>query len=226
MTQARDVGLEARDAVVWLYHNNVGKEDIMGGIGTGWFIDDTHIVTNGHIIDQNNEEDGSFRAITINNTSHELEVLDYVYNINPTRDVALLKLKDGSAPHALTLGDTNSLEEGQPLIQIGHPATIGNWLIALGTYTGRSPGINSNSLTTEMPSYSGNSGSPLLTLDGDVVGLHYASTSENYAGDPPTPIDEDVDEARVYTELPYQKRKSAVAEPIEDVTSHLSDWRN
>lgn len=77
-----------------------------------------------------------------------------------------------------------------------------------------------DTVTAEMPSTGGNSGSPILTLDGNVIGLHYASgTRPTTTTDTPEPVD-----PTIYEEFPYQAKTEALAEPIETVHDYYTDW--
>jgi serine protease Do len=70
----------------------------------------------------------------------------------------------------LTPGNADDLEPGQPLVQVGHPGGVGNWVIALGRYLGETD-TEADGFLTSIPSEGGSSGSPTVTLDGEVVGL-------------------------------------------------------
>ena len=71
----------------------------------------------------------------------------------------------------LPAGDDEALDRGQPLIGVGNPGATGNWVISLGRYLGRTD-EEADGFRSTVPAQGGSSGSPTLTLDGEVVGLH------------------------------------------------------
>lgn len=53
-------------------------------------------------------------------------------------------------------------------MQVEHPYSVGNWVVSLGRYIKNS---FDDTVLTPVPAASGNSGDPLVNLDGDVVGI-------------------------------------------------------
>jgi serine protease Do len=94
---------------------------------------------------------------------------------------------------------------------------IGNWVISLGEFVQESE--FGNTLEAEMPSTNGNSGSPLIALDGTVVGLTYASSPRDGVSSPPVPSEEGAVE-----EYPYQKRQYSLHEGIDTVLRYYEEW--
>lgn len=70
-----------------------------------------------------------------------------------------------------------------------------------------------------MPSTNGNSGSPVATLDGTVVGLTYGSVNRDDVSGPPEPADPTAIE-----EYPYQKTQFAEHEAIDTVERYYEEW--
>ncbi len=133
-------------------------------IGSGFFIDaDGYILTNAHVVEPMNSpivylENGSrYRA--------EVERIDR------RLDVALLKV-DGSRFSTLKLGDATTLTRGDTVWTIGAPHGL-NFTLTKGiiSYVGR----NMNGiayLQTDASINSGNSGGPMITEAGEVVGIN------------------------------------------------------
>ncbi len=175
--QAREVGLQARKSVVVLA---VPFESGSGG-GTGWFLENGIIITNEHVVA--NLKDGSvITGYTLDGDTFRAQVINY--SVIP--DIAVLRTDYTNAP-PLPVGSSNELTPGQPLVQVGHPGGIGNWVISLGGYVS----MEGDSFRGDVPGRPGVSGSPILTLDGKVVGLTNGSTpaepsEANFAG-PGTP---------------------------------------
>lgn len=208
--RATAAGKQLREAVVLM---EFGLEGGYGSGGTGWFIDDHHIVTNEHVvrdmIDGRTEEE----------TGHLLDGTEFDFSVvaaadHQDADVALLETEQ-TAPYVPPRGSSSSLSPGQPLIQVGNPQGIGNWVIGLGEYKA----TEYDDIRTEMPSTQGNSGSPLATLDGTIVGLTYGGESGGSSSEKPAVAD-----PVALEEYPYQTSTDALHEPIETVESNYEEW--
>lgn len=170
------------------------------------------LVTNAHNVVESDE----FTVWTYAGDQYDAELVGHVASRRP--DLALLRA-EGMDLDPLPGGSSGSLERGQPLVQVGHPAIMGNWIITVGPYEG-SAGFGSDGLRTRVPGMQGNSGSPLATLDGDVVGITYGATSAERRGpdDPPSrPPDDDAHRQLV-------GRMVSLHEPVEAVDDRLDDW--
>lgn len=198
--RAREMAHEARHSVV--------SVNLPNGHGTGWVLDADagHIVTNAHVVrDTASPEIETFEGETVTG-----ERLGYDEDLAP--DVALVQA-DVDVP-ALSTGDRSTLDAGTPLVTIGHPAVAGDWVITMGRYDRYEPGIDW--LLSTVPTDNGNSGGPLLTLDGSVVALISGTTT----------MEADVDRTKsdeVYTSMP-EPPKLATSNPIETVLDRVDDW--
>jgi putative serine protease PepD len=154
-----------------------------GGTGTGWMYDATHVVTNQHVIDGTNEVTVRF--------ADGREVQASVVGSDPSTDVALLELSESAeAPAALERGSTDSLEVGDPVVAIGSPFGLEGSLTT-GVVSGLGRTIQApdgfaidDVVQTDAALNPGNSGGPLLDLDGRVVGMNaqIASNSGSNSG--------------------------------------------
>lgn len=207
--KARELGLQVRESVVFI-------EVILGEYtisrGTGWFVDDQgHIVTNKHVI-RGHEEltvytlDGKEFTPTVKGKSSE-------------PDVALLKINHDSP--SLQIGPEDSLSTGQPLLEVGHPESVGEWVLSLGRYEGLLKYKNEpNDLKASLPNAKGSSGAPTFSLDGDVVALTFGgmNTDPRLRGETPEPVDD-----QVHEEL--DRKVISTHEPISDVMSAVEEWK-
>lgn len=183
--------------------------------GTGWFIDDHHIVTNAHVIEPLVSGDTTAETLyTYGGTEGSVSVAGAPDSHHPN-DIALLRT-DVQAPEAPPLNTSPGLTEGQPLFQVGHPSMIGNWVIGLGEFL--SHASYGNDFYTEMPSTNGNSGSPVVNLQGEVVGLTWGATQPASDGKP-TPSDGGVRE-----EYPYQTAAKTAHETSQTVQEFYREW--
>jgi S1-C subfamily serine protease len=169
----------ARPSVVAI-HNSVAQTDAFGrevtglAAGTGFVLDtDGHIVTNNHVIDGGGDVWVSF--------SDGARVDATVVGADPRSDLAVLRVdRAGLVP--LPLGDSDSLEIGEPVIAIGNAldlsgeATVTSGIVsATGRFLTEPNGVTLvNLIQTDTAINPGNSGGPLLNADGEVVGINTA----------------------------------------------------
>jgi serine protease Do len=207
--QAGEVGRQVRESVVYL-QTDLGRGALATGTGFVYGAGD-HIITNAH----NVRESGTFTLWTVDGDEYEAEVVDYVASRQP--DVALLRA-DGLDRDPLDGGSSDALETGQPLLQVGHPAIMGNWVITAGRM-GSSSRLRSG-LQTHVPGMQGNSGSPLVTLDGQVVGLTYGATRPGNRGPDDPPAGPETDDAHTH----LIGRMLSLHESIETVAEQYESW--
>ncbi len=152
----------------------INQEGIIGeGAGSGFVLDEAgHIVTNNHVVDGAE----SISVIFYNG----YEVPAEMVGTDPYSDLAVIQaesMPEGVIP--LALGDSDSVEVGEWVVAIGNPfgqqssMTIGI-VSALGRTigSGATPFSIPQAIQTDAAINPGNSGGPLLTLDGQVVGVN------------------------------------------------------
>ena len=171
-----DVYERANPSVVYIIVPPIGS-------GTGFvYSDEGYIVTNNHVV-----ENGEAYEIVF--ASGERRSAEFV-GADVDSDLAVLKvdqLPEGVAP--LPLGDGESLEVGQFVVAIGNPfGEEGSMSMGIISGLGRSlpsqrvVGVGSSyslpqGIQTDAPINPGNSGGPLLTLQGEVVGVKSRNAS-------------------------------------------------
>ena len=153
------------------------------GIGSGFIInEDGYILTNYHVVElaiSNNTKD-----VTVILSTGE-EVAAKVVNYDQNRDIAMIKLADGTkVPAVAELGDSDGLYVGQEVVAIGTP--LGKNFAQTLT-KGIVSGVNRNLTTeggntgdyiqTDAAINSGNSGGPLINTKGEVIGINTAKLS-------------------------------------------------
>lgn len=201
---AKSVGLAARESVMFLDVLTAGG----GGTATGWFVGDGRILTNAHnTVDFDTAE--TVRGWSVDGEAFDLELVGAVEDQSP--DVALLET-DFDAP-ALPTRSTDSLSVDDHVVQVGHPGGFGNWVVSLGAVTDLG-----DDLQTSVPGLQGNSGSPVLNLAGEVVGMTHGSEPGTSTGGTPTPVEPTVHHQ------PIAPSGDSLHVPVETALTTMEAW--
>jgi len=165
--------------------------------GAGFIYDSAgHIITNNHVV-----ENASRVTVTF---SDGTQATAKVIGTDPDTDLAVIQVSgvDSSLIKPVTLADSTHLKVGQLVIAIGSPfelqGTMTSGIVsALGRTMESTSSSSSSSSSTQQSYYSipdiiqtdaainhGNSGGPLVDLNGNVIGVNTAieSTSDSSAG--------------------------------------------
>ncbi len=147
-------------------YNTITKESS----GSGWLIDETGtIVTNNHVID-------GATTINVELSDHKAYSANLVSN-DPTTDVAVIRINTGQKMPALPIADTSQLKVGDWVIIMGNPLGMGisakqGIISRLGVTMSSSPDqVYYNLIETSAAVNPGNSGGPMVNLDGEVIGI-------------------------------------------------------
>jgi serine protease Do len=137
-----------------------------GSLGSGFVIrEDGLIVTNRHVI-------VGARTVHVR-LSDGREVPARIVGADAVTDLALLKIDAGHLP-ALRLGSSQTVSVGDPVIAIGNPYGLGQ-SVSAGIVSARGRILEDDPyidfLQTDAAINRGNSGGPLMTRDGTVIGV-------------------------------------------------------
>ncbi|MBN1975739.1 MAG: Do family serine endopeptidase [Sedimentisphaerales bacterium] len=138
--------------------------------GSGFIISsDGYILTNNHMVE-------STSKINIELTNGQTFVANVVGS-DPDSDIAVIKIDANNLPY-LEFADSDTLEVGEWVLAIGNPLGLAHTVTAgIVSATGRT-GFELNTLEnyiqTDAAINFGNSGGPLINLDGKVVGINTA----------------------------------------------------
>jgi len=102
------------------------------------------------------------RIILADQSEHDA----FVERISSDQDLALLRLPDARTP-VITPGDIRTVAKGEALYAIGNPLNFSH-SVSSGVLSGHQKGM----IMTSAPINSGNSGGPLVTGKGKVVGIN------------------------------------------------------
>ncbi len=151
------------------------------GHGTGFFVSsDGLILTNKHVVLETGAE---YRVTTADRESYSAEVLAR----DPLNDLALLKIEGDDFP-VMELGDSDKLVPGQTVLAIGNALGQFEGTVSTGIISGLSRAITAYGrgytdtmtglIQTDAAINHGNSGGPLLDLNGRVVGVNVAMAEQ------------------------------------------------
>lgn len=146
-------------------------------IGTGFVVrSDGYILTNHHVV-----ENASSVSVTLpNGDAHPATIVAQ----DEEHDLAVLKI-DADGLSALTLGDSNDVQIGETVVAIGFALDLsGGPTVTSGIVSSLDRSVNVQDTTgprsyrdllqTDAALNHGNSGGPLVTLDGRVIGVNVA----------------------------------------------------
>ena len=155
-----------------------GTESREVGGGSGFFISsDGLLVTNRHVV---NDKDAKYTVLTDSGKTYNAEVLAR----DTTFDIAVLKVEEKGLTY-LEFGDSDSIKVGQTVIAIGNALTEFQNSVSVGVVSGLSRSIIAGDrfgrsemlegvIQTDAAINHGNSGGPLLDLNGNVIGVNVA----------------------------------------------------
>jgi serine protease Do len=144
------------------------------GVGSGFVIeDDGYIVTNNHVVD----DAESVKVRLADEREFDAEIV----GTDPQTDLALIKIEATGLPE-LPLGDSDAVRVGEDVIAVGNPFGLGG-TVTRGIVSAIARDINAGPyvdfIQTDAAINRGNSGGPLLNLEGEVIGVNSAIYSPN-----------------------------------------------
>ena len=163
-----------------IYGNHSGGKALQGA-GSGVIISpDGYIVTNNHVIKEANEVE-----VTLNNNkTYKAEII----GTDETSDIALLKI-DAENLDYIPFGDSNNVKLGEWVLAVGNPFNLKSTVTA-GIISATARDLNTFDTTpqsfiqTDAAINPGNSGGALVNINGELVGINTAITSQtgSYVG--------------------------------------------
>jgi serine protease Do len=155
------------ESVTYDSYNNANTEQ---GSGSGWIVDENGtVVTNNHVVE-------GAKTITVEFSDHKAFVATSV-TADPTTDVATLKVNRGQKTVPLKPHKVENVKVGQWVLILGNPLGMGisvkqGIISRLGVTMSSSPEQVYNNLVEISAAVNpGNSGGPMVDMDGDVIGM-------------------------------------------------------
>jgi len=155
------------------------KEKVRIGGGSGFIVHpDGLVLTNKHVVF---DEDAEYTVITSDLKEHPAKVLSR----DPINDIAVVKIEGKGMP-ALALGNSDVLELGQTVIAIGNALGMFTNSVSRGIVSGLARSISASLgvgghtenlrgvIQTDVAINQGNSGGPLIDLDGNAIAINTA----------------------------------------------------
>ncbi|MEK7615937.1 MAG: trypsin-like peptidase domain-containing protein [Patescibacteria group bacterium] len=155
------------------------KQKVKVGGGSGFVVSpDGLILTNKHVV---YETDAEYTVVMSDEKEYQAKVLTR----DPINDVAMLKIEAKDLPTA-TLGNSDKVELGQTAIAIGNALGLFSNTVSKGIISGLGRKISAalgqggmienlrHVIQTDVAINQGNSGGPLVNLDGEVIGINTA----------------------------------------------------
>ncbi|MGE5192030.1 MAG: transglutaminase family protein, partial [Deltaproteobacteria bacterium] len=140
-----------------------GRDGRQQGLGSGFIVaPDGLIATNLHVI-------GEARPIVVQTADGRKFDVKEVAAFDRPLDLALVRIDAKGLP-ALPLGDSDSVKQGQPVVAIGNPHGLKHSVVA-GVVSGTRQIEGRQMIQLAIPIEPGNSGGPLLDMQGRVHGL-------------------------------------------------------
>lgn len=210
---------------------NGGTENNQGelqpsGMGSGFIFDSTgYILTNQHVVGGANEIKVTIEG---HEKAYDAQLLGSSYEL----DLAVLKIEGNDFP-TLKLGDSSSLNMGDWVVAIGNPYGFEH-TITVGVLSSNERKISipdtngtrnyEHLLQTDASINPGNSGGPLLNLQGEVIGINTAVSSQAQGigfAIPTSTITEVLENLKSNTKIP-QKPVPFIGATLMDLTEDIS----
>ncbi|MGO4370872.1 S1C family serine protease [Paenibacillus sp. MCAF20] len=206
-----------------------GNDDQMQqtGIGTGFFFDKSgYILTNQHVVGESDKIEVIVQGYDKPFTA---ELLGSSYEL----DLAVLKVTGEKEFPTLPLGSSDNINIGDTVVAIGNPYGFDH-TVTVGVLSAKERPIDiqdtqgernyEHLLQTDASINPGNSGGPLLNLNGEVVGINTAVSSQAQGigfAIPTSTIQEVLDSLKSNVEIPKEAIPFIGAE-LSDVTEEIA----
>lgn len=141
------------------------EEEVPRGIGSGFIISqDGYVLTNNHVVEGADE----VYVTLVDKREFKAKVVGF----DKRTDVALVKIEASKLPF-LPIGDSDKIKAGQWVVAIGSPFSLDNSVTAgIISSKSRDTGDYLPLIQTDVAVNPGNSGGPLINMNGEVIGIN------------------------------------------------------
>ncbi|KAK1905221.1 Serine protease HTRA1A [Dissostichus eleginoides] len=148
------------------------KREVAVASGSGFIVaEDGQIVTNAHVVANKHRVKVELKG----GGTYDAKIKD----VDEKSDIALIKIEAPNKLHILPLGRSSDLRPGEFVVAIGSPFSLQNTvttgIVSTTQRGGRELGLPNSDMeyiqTDAIINY-GNSGGPLVNLDGEVIGIN------------------------------------------------------
>ena len=174
-SKAPENGQAGTDPWFQFFFGEQGQSQPQAGLGSGVIVSPAgYILTNNHVIEEADQIE-----VLLNDGRHSAA---QVIGTDPESDLAILKVDLKDLP-VITLGDSDNLTIGDPVLAIGNPFGVGQTVTSgIVSALGRTQlGINTfeNFIQTDAAINPGNSGGALVDISGRLMGINTAIYSRS-----------------------------------------------
>lgn len=158
----KDLAAKVKSSIVVISQS--GREGGQQGLGTGFVVDRASglIATNLHVI-------GEARPIAVQTADGKALTVKAVHASDRALDLAIIQVDAADLPE-LELGDAAMLAQGEPVVVMGNPQGLKHSVVS-GVVSGTREIDGRNMLQLAIPVEPGNSGGPVLDMQGRVLGI-------------------------------------------------------
>ncbi len=165
----------APTSMMELFYGRGQSREVIGS-GSGVIISpDGYIVTNNHVIDNANE----IEVVLNNNKTYKAELI----GTDPKTDIALLRIKPDTDLPYVPFADSNQIKIGEWVLAVGNPFNLTSTVTA-GIVSAKARNLNEfdgnpqSFIQTDAAVNRGNSGGALVNINGELVGINTAISSQ------------------------------------------------
>lgn len=201
--KARELGQEVSQSVVFVEGDS--------STAAGWLHRSGVIVTTAHSVSVDEE-------YTCHTVGGDDIPTTAAHAVNPP-DVAILEPDTEPGISPLYLADSyRNVGFDAPIIQVGHPAGLEAWTISAGRFESHDP--TGGVIKCNIPGRIGNSGGPIVTLEGDFIGM---SSRLNFGSIPAPDTPQQTPE--VYERYP-ESGGTVVGVDIQTLKDEIDHWNS
>lgn len=153
---------------------NAPKKRKARGLGTGFIISsDGYICTNSHVV-----QNVDTVIVMVAEKTYEAKII----GSDSVTDIALLKIKSNKSFKPVYFGNSDDVRVGDFVLAIGNPFGLDKTFtsgVVSGTGRRQLDEMGNSHIQTDAAINQGNSGGPLINLDGEVIGVNRAIYSSS-----------------------------------------------